>query len=128
MAMPEQVRQRTGRIRPEVVLLVALAALCLAAVGTLRLSSPAPDEWERLVEIGDTLARVGGTMDAGPTGPRGLTARTAYLLAFHHAQDASNVPRMVETVERLEGAGEVELAATLRRAVGTAEAEIATRR
>ena len=128
MAMPEQVRQRTGRIRPEVVLLVTLAALWLAAVGTLRWSPPPPDEWERLVEIGDTLARVGGTMDAGPTGPRGLTARTAYLLAFHHAQDASNVPRMVETVERLEDAGEVELAATLRRAAGTAQAEIATRR
>ena len=67
-------------------------------------------------------------MDVGPRGPRRLTARTAYLLAFHDAQDAEDLPRMVTAIERLEGAGEAELGATLRRALPVRERQLTTGR
>jgi hypothetical protein len=72
-----------------------------------------PDKWARLVDTGDAR-RAGG----GQPGPHamGLTARTAYLLAFHHAQDAADTRRMLVAADRLEAAGEPELAHHLRTA------------
>jgi len=43
-----------------------------------------------------------------------LSARAAYLLAFHHAQDALDVYRMLLIADRLDQAGEDHLAARLR--------------
>ena len=66
-----------------------------------------PDEWARLIDAGDALSTGGA-----PVARDGvlLTARTAYLLAFHHAQDAADASRMLTAVERLEAVGEHDLA------------------
>ncbi|HLE45059.1 MAG TPA: hypothetical protein VJB36_13665 [Methylomirabilota bacterium] len=98
-------RLRAGFIA---VTLVALLSLGVASV------APRPDEWAALVATGDRLAATGGTVttEAGP-----LSARAAYLLAFHHAQDALDVERMLvaaERLDRLDQAGEDHLAARLR--------------
>jgi len=51
--------------------------------------------------------------DAVPTAA-GLTPRTAWLLAFHEAQDAGDVARMLLTAQRLERLGEHDLARHVR--------------
>lgn len=95
-------RLRAGFIA---VTLVALLSLGVASV------APRPDEWAALVATGDRLAATGGTVttEAGE-----LSARAAYLLAFHHAQDALDVYRMLLIADRLDQAGEDHLAARLR--------------
>ncbi len=95
-------RLRVGFIA---VTLVALLSLGVASV------APRADEWTALVATGDRLAATGGTVttEAGE-----LSARAAYLLAFHHAQDALDVERMLAAAERLERLGDVALAACLR--------------
>ncbi len=109
-------------------LVIVLAATWALAVG-VDWWPHQPDEWTRLVAAGDTLARVGGTMDLAdlgqgePLSPRGLKARAAYLLAFHVAQDAADVPRMLTAVERLAALGESDLADRLRRVARLVEAE-----
>ncbi len=86
-------------------ILVALLSLWLAAGGWRA------DEWQTLLDTGDRLAASGGSLltEAGP-----LSARAAYLLAFHHAQDGRDVRRMLVAAERLERLGEHELALHLR--------------
>ena len=66
-----------------------------------------PDEWARLIAAGDALSTGGA-----PASRDGvlLTARTAYLLAFHHAQDAADASRMLTAAERLAAVGEHDLA------------------
>lgn len=66
-----------------------------------------PDEWVRLIDAGDALSTGGA-----PVARDGvlLTARTAYLLAFHHAQDVADASRMLTAAERLEAVGEHDLA------------------
>jgi hypothetical protein len=83
------------------VTLVTLLSLGVATV------APRADEWAALVATGDRLAVSGGTVvtDTGP-----LSARAAYLLAFHHAQDALDVHRMLAAAGRLERLGEADLA------------------
>jgi len=95
-------RLRAGFIA---VTLVALLSLGVATV------APRADEWAALVATGDRLAATGGTVttEAGE-----LSARAAYLLAFHHAQDALDVYRMLLIADRLDQAGEDHLAARLR--------------
>lgn len=70
-----------------------------------------PDPWAVLMRTGDRL----GFPEADARRPLG--ARTAYLLAFHHAQDAGDVGRMLAATERLAALGERELADHLRGAV-----------
>jgi hypothetical protein len=93
---------RAGVVGVGILLLVAWGR---AAVG------PPPDRWRTLVETGDRLAATGGT---ARTETGALTARAAYLLAFHHAQDALDVPRMLEAAGRLDRLGEVDLARHVR--------------
>jgi hypothetical protein len=50
-------------------------------------------------------------------GVQPLTARQAYLLAFHEALDAGDVEHMLAVADRLEAVSEPELAALVRRAV-----------
>jgi len=116
--------RRAHRIATLLPLLAALVALGAVTIGADRPVEPI-DHWTRLVDIGDTLARVGGTMDDGPTGARGLTPRSAYLLAFHHAQDDADVARMLLAADRLERVGEHELSAHTRRAARALAAELA---
>jgi len=103
-------RHDRARLRGPWIVFLALALLWAVAVGT-SLWSRQPDEWVTLIETGDTLATGGGTMAIGRDS---LTARTAYLLAFHHAQDREDVPRMLVAAERLERLGEHDLAAHTR--------------
>jgi hypothetical protein len=48
---------------------------------------------------------------------RALTARKAYLLAFHQAQDQEDVEHMLAVADRLDAAGESDLATYVRHAV-----------
>jgi hypothetical protein len=72
------------------------------------------DEWERLVALGDRLAAAQST---AVLGGHPVTARAAYLLAFHHAQDREDAGRMLLAGDRLERLGERTLAAHVRQAV-----------
>lgn len=93
-----------SRLRALAVVLVAAALLGTAALGADRLR---PDDWQRLIRIGDVLAAGGRPADPEAAG---LSARAAYLLAFHHAQDAADVARMLAAADRLERLGEAGLA------------------
>lgn len=66
-----------------------------------------------LVRTGDELAA--GQLTASPGGPP-LTTRTAYLLAFHEAQDAADVEHVLAVADRLDAVGEPDLAAHVRHA------------
>jgi hypothetical protein len=112
--MPDPLSRRRRRTVTIVALILLTGALAAAALGGR--GQPAEDDWTRLVRTGDTLARVGGRMDAGSRGVAGLTARTAYLLAFHAAQDAMRADRMEVVAQRLDALGERDLARHVRRA------------
>src|SRR5262249_49624277 len=100
--------------RRRLAAMVALTGLlAVVAVGTGR---PAEDKWTRLIRTADTLARLGDATDAWSRGAAGRAARTAYLLAFHAAQDAMRGDRMAVVAQRLDGLGERELARHVRRA------------
>lgn len=92
------------------VVLTAGAGLWLMATlapGVLG-SQRTRDRWSELIELGDTAAA--GRAAAGSPAPR-----AAYLLAFHEAQDALDVHRMLVAAARLERLGEADLARHARR-------------
>ena len=95
-----------------VAALTAVIGLGLAA-GAPRRDSRAEEIWNVLVDTGDELAagRLTATLAGQP-----LTARKAYLLAFHQAQDAGDLEHMLFVADRLDAAHEAELAAHVRRA------------
>jgi hypothetical protein len=107
-------RSRVAARRPWWLLATALSV----ALG-LGLSAGAPrrggqaEAWTALVQTGDELA--GGRPTATLAG-QPLTARKAYLLAFHEAQDAGDLEHVLAVADRLDIAGEVDLAAHVRRA------------
>lgn len=70
-------------------------------------SQPGRDRWSAWIEAGDAVAEGSA---AGSLAPR-----AAYLLAFHEAQDALDVHRMLVAATRLERLGEAELARHARR-------------
>jgi hypothetical protein len=96
-------------------MLAALVVVWAIGIGAVHRRSAASDEWARLMAAGDALA-AGGEPFVG--GPPGLTARAAYLLAFHHAQDAAAVDRMRAAADRLERLGDRPLAAWARCVAG----------
>lgn len=100
-------------------LTVAVGLGCLAA--TSHPQAEAPEAWTVLVQTGDELAagEVTATVDGQP-----LTAGKAYLLAFHHAQDAGDLEHVLAVADRLEAAGEGDLAAHVRRAAGVLVEEL----
>ena len=104
--------------------MVAGAVACGVAVaaGTSGGARDVADVWTALVEAADR----GGPVDLprGGTGPP-VTARQAYLLAFHEAQDQADVEHVLAVADRLEAAGELDLAAHVRRAAGTLLEDIA---
>ncbi|MGH7318010.1 MAG: hypothetical protein ACRELA_00050 [Candidatus Rokuibacteriota bacterium] len=81
-----------------------------------------PDEWTRLIEIGDGLLASGGSEARDRAD---LAPRTVYLLAFHHAQDAADVARMLLVADRLDRLGETDLAQHVRLAALEAETTVA---
>jgi hypothetical protein len=102
--------------------LTVAIGLVLAA-GAVRTGRTA-EAWTTLLAAGDELAtgRVTATRDGQP-----LTARKAYLLAFHEAQDAGDVEHMLAVADRLDATGEPDLAAHVRRAVDALVRELSGR-
>jgi hypothetical protein len=121
-----------GRDRTEGILSFLSLCLALALLGSLVLgrefgSSP-HSEWTRLLGVGDTLAQDGGTTavnGAWPSRSGRVTARSAYLLAFHEAQDAEDVSRILIVADRLARIGEWDLAAHGRQVARVVAAKLA---
>ena len=117
--------QLRGWVRVLAGALIVLGALWVAGARTaIAPADDGTDGWTTFVEIGDALA-------AGAEPPSlhtGLSARAAYLLAFHHAQDAADLGRILIAAARLERLGEHELAQHARRAARTLTEEVASRR
>ncbi len=106
-------------------LLTAVLTLAIGltwAVGAPCRSDQAADTWRAMVETGDELAagQLTATMDGQP-----LTARKAYLLAFHQAQDAGDLEHVLAVADRLESAGDRDLAAHVRQAARALVDELA---
>jgi hypothetical protein len=91
------------------------------AVGASRRAGQAAETWTALFGTGDELAtgRLTATLGGHP-----LTARKAYLLAFHQAQDAGDVEHMLAVADRLDALDEADLAAHVRRAANRLLEEI----
>jgi hypothetical protein len=103
--------------------MLVAAALALAVLGTAAVKAP-PSE-----ERGPTFLAAGDRLAVGEaTGDDGLSARAAYLLAFHEAQDVLDVGGMLVAAARLERIQESALAAHVRRVAADVAAELATRR
>jgi hypothetical protein len=102
------------------VALTVAIGLVLAA-GASRRTGQAAETWTTLLGTGDELAmgRITATLAGQP-----LTARKAYLLAFHQAQDAEDVEHMLAVADRLDAVGEADLARHVRRAADTLLEEI----
>ena len=74
-----------------------------------------------LVQTGDELAA--GQLTATFAG-QPLTARKAYLLAFHQAQDVGDLEHILFVADRLDAAREPDLAAHVRRAADALREEL----
>jgi hypothetical protein len=100
--------------------LAATIGLGLAA-GTPRSGERTAEVWTALVQTGDELAA--GQLTATLAG-QPLTARKAYLLAFHQAQDVADLEHVLFVADRLDAAREPELAAHVRRAADALQLEL----
>ena len=100
------------------------AGLALAVLGTAAVKAPptSADRGATFLAAGDRLAT------GAPIAEDGLSARAAYLLAFHEAQDALDVGGMLVAAARLDRVEESALAAHVRRVAADVAAELATRR
>lgn len=94
-------------------LVLGLASALAAAVVPAGREAREPDAWGALLATGDALAS-GAPPERAPGRP--VTARAAYLLAFHLAQDADDPEHVLAAADRLEAAGEPALAAHVRAA------------
>lgn len=92
----------------------AVACGAAVAAGTWGGARDVADLWTALVQAAD---QGGGAVDL-PRGRGGtrLTARQAYLLAFHEAQDAADPEHVLTVADRLDAIGEGALASRVRRA------------
>jgi len=100
---------------------VALACGVAVAAGTSGGGRDEADAWTALVAVGDR----GGTFDRPSTkGGLRLTARQAYLLAFHRAQDTADPEHVLAVADRLDGIGEAVLASHVRWAARVLLAEL----
>ena len=111
---------------PEWLVAAALTvAIGLMLVGgAARRTDRTAEAWTTLLGTGDELAT--GRLTA-TRGGRTLTARQAYLLAFHQAQDAGDVEHVLAVADRLDAVGESDLAARVRRAADALLAETSLR-
>jgi hypothetical protein len=105
--------------------LIAVAAAVMVALGVAagapRGAVGRPEVWTVLVQTGDEVA-AGGRMATLAGQP--LTARKAYLLAFHEAQDACDLEHVLAVADRLDAADEPDLAAHVRHAAAVLLGEI----
>lgn len=109
---------------PEWLVAAALAVAIglVLASGAARRTGPTAEAWTALLGTGDELAtgRLTATLGGQP-----LTARKAYLLAFHQAQDAGDVEHVLAVADRLDAVGEPDLAAHVRDAAHALLLELA---
>jgi hypothetical protein len=103
---------------------VAVAAAMVAlgvAAGAPRRAVGRPDVWTVLVQAGDEVAAGGlaATLAGQP-----LTARKAYLLAFHEAQDAGDLEHVLAVADRFDAVEEPDLAAHVRHAAAVLLGEV----
>lgn len=100
--------------------LAAAIGIGIASAGP-RLEDPTPEVWSTLIRTGDELAagHRSTTLAGQP-----LTARKAYLLAFHEAQDVADLEHMLFVADRLDAAGDHEMAAHVRRAADALRREL----
>jgi hypothetical protein len=91
------------------------------AAGTNHHGKRTAEVWTVLVRTGDQLAA--GQLTTRIPGPP-LTARKAYLLAFHEAQDVGDLEHVLFVADRLEAARESELASHVRRAADALREEL----
>ena len=117
--------RRSGRLgqRPEWLAVAGLTVIIGmgVAAGAPRRERTKPETWTVLVQTGDRLAA--GDLSATLNG-HSLTARQAYLLAFHSAQDAGDLEHVLAVAERLDAAHEPQLAAHVRRAADALREEL----
>ena len=97
-----------------------IVGLGLAAGAPIRHAAK-PEAWTVLVQTGDEL--VAGHLTA-TLGGQPLTPAKAYLLAFHEAQDAGDLEHILAVADRLDAAGEADLAAHVRHAAEVLLGEI----
>ena len=102
-------------------------AALMATVG-LGLAAGTPHGVERAAEVWTVMVRTGDELAAGQLATtlpgQSLTARKAYLLAFHQAQDVGDLEHILFVADRLDAAGESELAAHVRRAADALREEL----
>jgi hypothetical protein len=92
------------------VALTLMLGLALAAGAPTR-SAARAETWTVLVQTGDEI--LAGELTAS-LGDQPLTPAKAYLLAFHEAQDAGDLEHVLAVADRLDGAGEPDLATHVR--------------
>jgi hypothetical protein len=111
-------------LRPRWVVTTGLTVAVAVGLssGAGRPGGEAAERWTSLVQKGDELAA--GPVSATLHGPP-LTAAKAYLLAFHEAQDMGDLEHVLAVADRLDTAGEIALAAHVRRAAQTLLEEMA---
>jgi hypothetical protein len=100
---------------------LVVAALTVA-IG-LGLAARAPRQQGQTTEVWTVMVRTGDELAAGQLtatlGGQPLTAGKAYLLAFHQAQDVGDLEHVLAVADRLNAAGEPDLATHVRRAADT---------
>src|SRR5262245_48346907 len=94
----------------------------------LGLAAETPRRGERTEEVWTVLVRTGDELTTGQLtttlAGQPLTARKAYLLAFHEAQDVGDLEHILFVADRLDAAREPELAAHVRRAADALREEL----
>jgi hypothetical protein len=105
-----------------------VGAAALGAVLGIGFNGGSPWREDRVPEVWTVLVQTGDELASDPHSPRlaaqPLTARKAYLLAFHQAQDVSDLEHMLFVADRLDAAGELEIAAHVRRAADALRQEL----
>jgi hypothetical protein len=121
-----KMRRRSGRpTRGWLAILSGAVALGAAlASGTRGGARDVADAWTTLIEAADQ-----GDAAAPLRSRRGarLTARQAYLLAFHEAQDAADPEHVLAVGDRLDAIGDGALAGYVRRAARSLLVELGAR-
>jgi hypothetical protein len=117
-------RSRDPTCRWLAVLSGAVALGAALTLGTRDGARDVADAWTTLVEAADQGDAAAPRWVRG--GP-GLTARQAYLLAFHEAQDAADPEHVLAVADRLDAIGDGALARHVWRAASSLLVELGAR-
>ena len=105
-----------------------VGAAALGAALGIGLAAGSPGHGDRVPEVWTVLVQTGDELASDPHSTRlavqSLTARKAYLLAFHQAQDVSDLEHVLFVADRLDATGDLETAAHVRRAADALRQEL----